>query len=483
MLIQRRNIELPDENEGREASPELSEEDMEFVQSHSKSLGWLERMDRKALDRSLKEKQAKEADQDKMKKKAEESDEEEGEEEADYERAPRLVGKAETDKSDRSRGLPVKMLDGQVVFQPKQQQRAQLRVQQLDEDEEDDDDEEGGSKKPSIKNASAPSNVVGLRVPGMTIHDDLVDERKREEDLLLQEEEAQALKRKERQRSQQERAREAQEEANGGLPAPLAASLRSIKDQQQRTQAAKEAIAVSAQRLLSGPEDHVAELKTLLALASPSSSSTHGGRDPQVPRLALLSLLAVFRDIVPGYRIRLPTEEELKVKVSKEVQKVRDFEASLLRSYQSYLKLLLAAMGDKGAQRPPIQDARIALKCMSQLLATLPHFNYTSDLLQAVVPKMAARDEEMRTMACVAIKDLLRTDVDGGVALEAVQLIADLVKTRKCDCHPDVVRALAVLTFSEVRRVDPEEEQKTSAARWTASDASNPKSPPATQAA
>jgi nucleolar complex protein 3 len=339
------------------------------VKSNSKSLVWLEKMDKKALDRSLKERQAKEAEQVKPKK-AEESDDEdndeEEEEEADYERAPRLVGKSETDKSDRSRGLPVKTLDGQVIFQPKQQQRAQLRVQQLEEEEEGDDEQEhlegkGGSMKkpPSTKNASAPSNVVTLMVPGVTIQDDLVDEGKREEDRRREEEEAQVVRQKEKQKAQQERAREAREEADGGLPAPLAATLRSIKDQQKRTQAAKEAIAVSAQKLLSGPEDHVAELKTLLALASPSRQE---GRDPQVPRLSLLSLLAVFRDIVPGYRIRLPTEEELKVKVSKDVQKVRDFEAALLRSYQSYLKLLLAAMGTgarsgagagAGAQRPP----------------------------------------------------------------------------------------------------------------------------------
>lgn len=32
-------------------------------------------------------------------------------------------------------------------------------------------------------------------------------------------------------------------------------------------------------------------------------------------RLALLSLFAVFKDIVPGYRIRPPSEKELEVKV------------------------------------------------------------------------------------------------------------------------------------------------------------------------
>lgn len=54
----------------------------------------------------------------------------------------------------------------------------------------------------------------------------------------------------------------------------------------------------------------------------------------QIVRLAMLSLLAVFRDILPGYRIRLPTEKELAMPVSKDVKRTRDYEASLLRLYQ-----------------------------------------------------------------------------------------------------------------------------------------------------
>ncbi len=44
---------------------------------------------------------------------------------------------------------------------------------------------------------------------------------------------------------------------------------------------------------------------------------------------------------------------------------------------------------------------------------------------------MAAKDETMQAQCCAAVRDLLRTDVDGGVAMEAVQLVADLVKNRK----------------------------------------------------
>ncbi len=120
------------------------------------------------------------------------------------------------------------------------------------------------------------------------------------------------------------------------------------------------------------------------------------------------------------------------------MQKIRDYEAALLKAYQAFLKLLLAAMGKgkataSGEQRAaaPKQHACVAIKCMCQLLVTHPHFNYTSDLLQAVVPRMAARDDAMRGECCSAVQQLLRRDVEGGVALEAVQLVADLVKNRK----------------------------------------------------
>jgi len=55
----------------------------------------------------------------------------------------------------------------------------------------------------------------------------------------------------------------------------------------------------------------------------------------QVARLAMVSQAAVFRDIVPGYRVRLPTDKELAMPVSKDVRRLRDHEAALLRAYQA----------------------------------------------------------------------------------------------------------------------------------------------------
>ena len=52
--------------------------------------------------------------------------------------------------------------------------------------------------------------------------------------------------------------------------------------------------------------------------------------DAEVRNLAMLSELAVFRDILPGYRIRLPTAAERAQKTTKEVRKIREYEAALM---------------------------------------------------------------------------------------------------------------------------------------------------------
>lgn len=56
--------------------------------------------------------------------------------------------------------------------------------------------------------------------------------------------------------------------------------------------------------------------------------------DHRVRHFAMLSQYAVFKDIIPSYRIRIPTTAEMATKVSKEVQRVRSKEAALLKAYQ-----------------------------------------------------------------------------------------------------------------------------------------------------
>ena len=62
--------------------------------------------------------------------------------------------------------------------------------------------------------------------------------------------------------------------------------------------------------------------------------------DIVIRKLAILSQLAVFKDIIPGYRIRSLTDKEKSEKVSQMVARTRDWEQGLVLIYQSYLRSL-----------------------------------------------------------------------------------------------------------------------------------------------
>jgi nucleolar complex protein 3 len=81
-------------------------------------------------------------------------------------------------------------------------------------------------------------------------------------------------------------------------------------------------------------------------LSSPSQSEPVEN-DPVIRKLAVLSQLAVFKDVIPSYRIRSLTDKEKAEKVSQMVIRTREWEQGLVGAYQNFLKLLDADL--KGA--------------------------------------------------------------------------------------------------------------------------------------
>lgn len=67
----------------------------------------------------------------------------------------------------------------------------------------------------------------------------------------------------------------------------------------------------------------------------------------------MLSQYAVFKDIIPSYRIRVPTAAEMATKVSKEVHRLRAQEAALLRAYQVKKNRLRVVTRKRGVSPPP----------------------------------------------------------------------------------------------------------------------------------
>jgi nucleolar complex protein 3 len=107
-------------------------------------------------------------------------------------------------------------------------------------------------------------------------------------------------------------------------------------------------------------------------------SRTHkNGNDEYIATLAMMSLLAIFKDVLPSYRIRQQTEVERQAKMSKETKALWDYERNLLTHYQQFLQVLEKAW-EQGQTNPKI-PSRVAITSMlslCELLKAAYHFNF-----------------------------------------------------------------------------------------------------------
>ncbi|RUP51343.1 hypothetical protein BC936DRAFT_148636 [Jimgerdemannia flammicorona] len=155
----------------------------------------------------------------------------------------------------------------------------------------------------------------------------------------------------------------------------------------------KELLADIAQKIIENPEGNIGQLKRLRKISQDENQ--------KVRQLAFLTQLAVYKDIIPGYRIRALSDKERTAQVSKDVKMLRNFEQALLVNYQNYLQdlenesriLPLKPKSDEvPAEEPAQRDeavALVAVRCMCDLLTSVTHFNFRTNLMTAIVSRMS----------------------------------------------------------------------------------------------
>ncbi|KAL4944408.1 hypothetical protein BDV06DRAFT_187561 [Aspergillus oleicola] len=197
---------------------------------------------------------------------------------------------------------------------------------------------------------------------------------------------------------------------------------------------AKEEIARAATLINEDPEEHISSFKTMAEMVE-------GGSHVAVKKLALVSQAAVYKDVIPGYRIRPLSDEETSGKISKEVRKLRNYEQSLLSGYKNYIQTLLAftkSSKDKGAADTGMKS--VALNCACSLLLAVPHFNFRAELLRIIVNQLARRRVDDDFIKCRdTLQEVFRKDDDGVVSLEAVRLLSKMMKARDFKIHGSVL--------------------------------------------
>ncbi|KAF2653230.1 nucleolar complex-associated protein 3 [Lophiostoma macrostomum CBS 122681] len=193
--------------------------------------------------------------------------------------------------------------------------------------------------------------------------------------------------------------------------------------QRQQIIEAKEELARIASLVNEDPEEHIGSLKTLAQLAASDN--------PTVKKLALAAQVAIFKDLIPGYRIRPLAEEGLTDKVSKEVRKLRTFEQKLVSSYQAYVQDLgrLAKASGIAKTEATASIATVAISCACNLLTAVPHFNFRGDLLKILVGKLSTKRIDGDFTKCrETLETLFENDEDGNVSLDAVTMLTKMMK-------------------------------------------------------
>eukprot|EP00960_Hanusia_phi_P078018 768767-Hanusia_phi.AAC.8 len=219
-----------------------------------------------------------------------------------------------------------------------------------------------------------------------------------------------------------------------------------------RTQDEKKlVIAECGSAIMKDPEGNISQMSTLHSFCT----------DPDlvVAKLAILSETAVFSDIIPGYRIRLPTQKEKEMKVSKEVAKQRKYEAAILSGYQKFLQFLegygrkvenkakdLAQGGDEAAVRGSM--LYIVVRSMASLLKKLPHFNFAKNIMQSLIRRLDSPVDLIADAALTALKELVDQSILNDTVAECVHMIANVVKERGGKVRPQILSIFLKLRIS-----------------------------------
>ena len=193
----------------------------------------------------------------------------------------------------------------------------------------------------------------------------------------------------------------------------------------QQVLEAKEELARIASLINEDPEEHVGGFRTLAQIAQSTNLT--------VKKLALATQLAVYKDVIPGYRIRPLGELDLTEKVSKEVRRLRTFEQGLVSSYQNYIKELAkrakSSPGDVAEAAASL--ATVAINCACTLLLAVPHFNFRGDLIKILATKLSGKRIDKNFLKCrETLETLFHGDEDGTPSLDAVTTLTRMMKAR-----------------------------------------------------
>ncbi|KAJ3285481.1 Nucleolar complex protein 3 [Borealophlyctis nickersoniae] len=351
---------------------------------------------------------------------------------------------------------PEALTKNEILEGPRAIMRAKgsLNVATDSEDEDDDDEEASFERKPRALKPEWTEKEKPARLPVRGEDGKL----RQQEDVAESAKKVEVVKVVEMEEGDGETIVEAPVKSKSDIPSkkkeapnkPVAApSEEATLSRRERLSQAQERLAEVASAIIEDPENNIGKLKTLREIGQDT--------DTRIQRLALLTQLAVYKDIIPGYRIRALTDEEKAVKLSKDVKKLREYEQALLANYQNYLQVLENTIRSTSTNPTPKTNPLLlaSMQCMTSLLTSVTHFNFRINIMTAVVSRMSLKNPpEIPILCCNAICAVFDSDESGEASLEAIKLISKAIKNKNYNVSEEVLKTFLCLRLKDELVVD-----------------------------
>lgn len=236
----------------------------------------------------------------------------------------------------------------------------------------------------------------------------------------------------------------------------------------------KRKVALLSTSIIEDPENNMSSLKELITMLG----NTHTQMIVSEKKIICVSLLHVFSDILPSYKIRVQEEQDPKAKLKKETKKLLFYEHNLLRHYKKYIDYLCKLVQDmkmKKKQASKFTETKKkalreigvnAVKCLSELLCTRFSFNYFKNIANMIVPLVMQGDDKVSNICCQSFERMFRADKLGEASLDLVRQIVNCVKDKKFCVPVCLLKSFLSLNLKEAKPEEQKVDMKKGRKEW-----------------
>lgn len=227
-----------------------------------------------------------------------------------------------------------------------------------------------------------------------------------------------------------------------------------LVEREQELHRQKFRIGVICSGILEKPEEKVKNIGALIDLMSEIGSDKQENL-VSTRKLAMISLVEVFRDIVPDYLVGVVDLEHQKVK--KDTLSRVTYENDLLKYYKKFLRELenvtKALKPRKYGPRPSRENkvlAEIAIQCLCETLLAHPYFNFSTNIAQVLVTFLNCPNELVRKKIHETFVNIFKTDKRLDITRHIVRSINHLVKKKSNFVFVEVISCLTALQIKNI---------------------------------